>query len=128
MIRHNKILNSQLEIYRPGLPPGLYGSQSAEIYDNTFLAAGLKQGRPQGFLFIGAGREHRLQQHGDGHDLQLNRAIALRNERAWRDLPGFPKADGKQPSDGNQIPAGELGAGYPCFGQVGWATNVDGKS
>ncbi len=57
----------------------------------------------------------------------INRAITLRNERAWRDLPGFPKADGRIPTDGNQIPAGELGAGYPCFGQVGWATNVDGK-
>ena len=55
------------------------------------------------------------------------RQLELRNERAWRDLPGFPKADGKQPIDGNQIPAGQLGAGYPCFGQVGWATNVDGK-
>jgi hypothetical protein len=54
------------------------------------------------------------------------RTIELRNERAWRDLPGFSKADGKNPLDGNQIPAGQLGAGYPCFGQVGWGTNVGG--
>ena len=41
-------------------------------------------------------------------------------------MPGFAKADGKNTIDGNRIPAGQLGAGYPCFGQVGWATNVGG--
>jgi hypothetical protein len=28
--------------------------------------------------------------------------------------------------DGNQIPAGQKGAGYPCFGQPGRATDADG--
>ena len=36
VIRHNQIINSQLEIYK--VRPGAYGSQSAEIYDNTFSA------------------------------------------------------------------------------------------
>jgi hypothetical protein len=42
------------------------------------------------------------------------------------DMPPWGKADGKNPLDGNQVPAGQVGAGYPCFGQVGWASNVDG--
>ena len=52
VIRHNKIINSQLEIYR--VRPGALGCQSAEIYDNTFSAEGVKVGRPQGFIFIAA--------------------------------------------------------------------------
>jgi hypothetical protein len=39
VIRHNRIVNTQLEIYR--VRPGAFGSQSAEIYDNTFSAEGL---------------------------------------------------------------------------------------
>ena len=123
VIRHNKIVNSQLEIYRPGLNKQ-YGSQSAEIYDNQFSVEG--EGRPQGFIFIGAGVAIVFNNTVTGTTYNI-RTIELRNERAWRDLPGFPKADGKNPIDGNQIPAGQLGAGYPCFGQVGWATNVDGS-
>ena len=125
MIRHNKIINTQLEIYRPGMSQGLYGSQSAEIYDNAFSAVGLDNYRPQCFISIGAGVNIVFNNRVTGRTYNC-RVIELRNERAWRDLPGFPKADGKIPSDGNQIPAGQLGAGYPCFGQVGWATNVDG--
>ncbi len=53
VIRHNTIINSQLEIYR--VRPGALGCQSAEIYDNTFSAEGLKMGRPQGFIFIAGG-------------------------------------------------------------------------
>jgi hypothetical protein len=125
VIRHNKIINSQFEIYRPGLPPGLYGSQSCEIYDNAFSAVGLKKYRPQCFITIGAGVVIVFNNTVTGTTYNIA-IIELRNERAMRDLPGFPKADGKIPTDGNQIPAGQLGAGYPCFGQVGCATNVDG--
>ena len=35
--------------------------------------------------------------------------------------------DGKNPLDGNQIPAGQKGAGYPAFGQPGGATDADGE-
>ena len=122
VIRHNKLVNSQLEIYRPGLNKQ-YGSQSAEIYDNQFSVAG--EGRPQGFIFIGAGVAIVFNNTVTGTTYNI-RVVELRNERAWRDLPSFPKADGTIPTDGNRIPAGQLGAGYPCFGQVGWATNVDG--
>ena len=38
-----------------GSARGPYGCQSAEIYDNTFSAEGLKIGRPQGFIFIAGG-------------------------------------------------------------------------
>lgn len=85
------------------------------------------EGRPQGFILIGAGVAIVFNNTVTGTTYNI-RAIELRNERAWRDLPGFPKADGTIPVDGNQIPVGQLGAGYPCFGQVGWATNVDGIS
>ena len=124
VIRHNKIVNSQLEIYRPGMNKQ-YGSQTAEIYDNEFSAVGVKQGTPQCFITIGAGVAIVFNNTVRGTTYNV-RQLELRNERALRDLPGFPKADGKIPTDGNQIPAGQLGAGYPCFGQVGWATNVDG--
>ena len=103
VIRHNKLVNSQLEIYRPGLNKQ-YGSQSAEIYDNQFSVEG--EGRPQGFIFIGAGVAIVFNNTVTGTTYNI-RVIELRNERAWRDLPGFPKADGKIPSDGNQIPAGQ---------------------
>lgn len=125
VIRHNKIINSQLEIYRPGMSLGLYGCQSVEIYDNSFSAVGLNRYRPQCFITIGAGVAIVFNNAVTGTTYNC-RQIELRNERAWRDLPGFPKADGKNSMDGNRIPAGQLGAGYPCFGQVGWATNVDG--
>ncbi len=124
VIRHNKIINSQLEIYRPGMNRQ-YGSQTAEIYDNEFSAVGVKQGTPQCFITIGAGVAMVFNNTVRGTTYNV-RQLELRNERALRDLPGFPKADGKNPMDGNQIPAGQLGAGYPCMGQVGWATNVDG--
>ena len=55
VIRHNNIVNSQIEIYGIGVRKGYYGCQQAEIYDNTFSAVGLKQGEPQGFIFINAG-------------------------------------------------------------------------
>jgi len=125
VIRRNKIVNSQLEIYRPGMNKQ-YGSQLAEIYDNEFSAVGVKQGTPQCFIVIGAGTALVFNNTVTGTTYNT-RVIALRNERAWRDLPGFPKADGRNPTDGNRIPAGQLGAGYPCFGQVGWASNIDGQ-
>jgi hypothetical protein len=123
VIRHNKLFNSQLEIYRPGVIKGYYGCQTSEIYDNEFDIEG--EGRPQGFIFIGAGVAIVFNNTVTGTGYNI-RTIELRNERAWRDLPGFPKADGTDPLDGNQIPAGQLGAGHPCFGQVGWATDADG--
>ncbi len=126
VIRHNTIVNSQLEIYRHGVRDGVYGSQSCEIYDNQFLAVGLHNYRPQCFISIGAGVNIVFNNTVTGKTYN-SKQLELRNERAWRTVGGFPKADGKIPTDGNQIPAGELGAGYPCFGQVGWATIVDGK-
>lgn len=127
VIRHNKIVNSQLEIYRH-MSSEVPGSQSAEIYNNTFMAVGVKQGKPLGFIFIGGGVNivfNNTVTTGTGYS---TRTIALRNERAVRDFPGFPQSDlGTNPMDGNRIPAGRPGAGYPHFGQVGWATKVDGK-
>jgi hypothetical protein len=123
VIRHNKIVNAELEIYRPGRNKQ-YGCQQCEIYDDQFSVV---DGTSQIIMAIGAGVAIVFNNTATGASYWKPPAIALRNERAWRDLPGFPKADGKIPTDGNQIPAGQLGAGYPCFGQVGWATNVGGK-
>jgi hypothetical protein len=125
VIRHNTIINSQLEIYRAGMSPGLYGAQSTEIYDNAFSAVGLKQGRPQGFIFIAGGVVIAFNNTVTGTTYNC-RQLELRNERASRAFPVFGKCDGTSPYDGNQIPAGQLGAGYPCMGQPGRATDADG--
>ena len=83
------------------------------------------EGRPQGFIFIGAGVAIVFNNTVTGTTYNL-RVIELRNDRAFCDMPGFLSArpTATNPIDGNQIPAGQLGAGYPCMGQVGWATNV----
>ncbi|MFI5380510.1 MAG: hypothetical protein ACHRHE_14530 [Tepidisphaerales bacterium] len=119
VIRHNKIVNAEIEIYGPGQRK--YGCQSAEIYDNQFATVG--GGRPGGPIFINAGVALVVNNTVTGYDC---RVIELTNHRAFMEMPPFGKADGKNPLDGNQIPAGQAGAGYPCLGQVGWATNIDG--
>lgn len=123
VVRHNKIVNSELEIYRAGINKG-HGSQQAEIYDNEFST---DDDVSQIIMTIAGGIAIVYNNKATGDHYWTPPAIMLGNERAMRDLPGFPKADGKQPMDGNQIPAGQVGAGYPCFGQPGWATTADGK-
>lgn len=125
VIRYNKIINSQLEIYRP-YNSHAPGSQSAEVYKNTFSAIGLRPGRPQGFIFIGGGTAIVFDNTVVGTSYNA-RAILIRNERAVRDLGDLTQGDGNNPLDGNQIPAGRPGAGYPHFGQVGWSAKVDGQ-
>jgi hypothetical protein len=119
VIRHNTIVNAEIEIYGPGQRK--CGCQSAEIYDNQF--ATVDGGRPGGPIFINAGVALVFNNTVTGYD---GRFIELQNHRAYMDMPPWGKADGKNPLDGNQVPAGQVGAGYPCFGQVGWASNVDG--
>lgn len=51
VIRHNRIVNAEIEIYGPG--QRMCGCQSAEIYDNQF--ATVDGGRPGGPIFINAG-------------------------------------------------------------------------
>ena len=125
VVRHTQLTNTQVEIYRVK-ESGDYCSQSAEIYDNTFIADGLKKFRPQGIIFIGGGTAMVFNNtvHGTTHN---RRTIELQHVRAYRDfLPHFPKADGKNPLDANQVPAGQPGAGYPCMCQPGRATDADG--
>jgi acetyl esterase/lipase len=121
VIRHNKIVNAEIEIYGPGQRK--YGCQTSEIYDNQF--ATVDGGRPGGFIFIAAGAAIVFNNTVTGATYDC-RVIQLTNHRAFMEMPPWGKADGKNPLDGNRIPAGQVGAGYPCFGQVGWATNVDG--
>jgi len=121
VIRHNKIVNAEIEIYGPGQRK--YGCQTSEIYDNQF--ATVDGGRPGGFIFIAAGAAIVFDNTVTGATYDC-RVIQLTNHRAFMEMPPWGKADGKNPLDGNRIPAGQVGAGYPCFGQVGWATNVDG--
>jgi hypothetical protein len=123
VIRHNKIINSQLEIYR--VRPGAYGSQSAEIYNNTFSTEGVKMFRPQGFIFIAGGVAMVFNNTVTGTTYNC-RTIELSHERSFRAFGEFAVCDGTNPMDGNQIPAGQKGAGYPCFGQPGRATDADG--
>ena len=123
VIRHNTIVNSQLEIYR--VRPGALGSQSAEIYDNTFSAEGLKMGRPQGFIFIAGGVALVFNNKVMGTTFNT-RTIQVSHERSFGPIGEFGICDGTNPIDGNQIPAGQKGAGYPAFGQPGRATDADG--
>jgi hypothetical protein len=122
VIRHNTIINTQLEIYR--VRPGALGCQSAEIYDNVFSAEGAKAGRPQGFIFIAGGEAMVFNNTVTGTTYNT-RTISISHERSFNPIGEFGLADGKNPIDGNQIPAGEKGAGYPCFGQPGRATDAD---
>ena len=87
VIRHNKIVNTQLEIYR--VRPGAYGCQSAEIYDNDVLRRRREEGPAAGIHHDQRRRRHGVQQHGDGHDLQhpldpsSARTIVPRHRRVW---------------------------------------------
>jgi hypothetical protein len=123
VIRHNKIINTQLEIYR--VRPGAYGCQSVEIYDNAFSAEGAKMGRPQGFIFVSGGVAMVFNNTVTGTTYNC-RTIEVSHERSFRPMGEFGLCDGTNPIDGNQIPAGQRGAGYPCFGQPGRATDADG--
>ena len=122
VIRHNTIVNSQLEIYR--VRPGALGSQSTEIYDNTFSAEGVKMGRPQGFIFIAGGAALVFNNTVIGTTFNT-RTIQVSHERSFGPIGEFGICDGTNPIGGNQIPAGQKGEGYPAFGQPGRATDAD---
>ncbi len=123
VIRHNQLVNSQIEIYAPGRNKQ-YGCQQCEIYDNEFSTEG--EGLPQCSATIAAGVAMVFNNTVTGR--RNWRIILLTNHRAYYVMRGSPfgKADGTNPIDGNQIPAGEVGAGYPCMGQVGRATDLNG--
>jgi hypothetical protein len=123
VIRHNKIINTQLEIYR--VRPGAYGCRSAEIYDNAFVIDGAKKGRPQGHIMIGGGVVMAFNNTVTGTTYNTP-TISLSHDRAFRAIGEFGVCDGTNPLDGNQIPAGQKGAGYPALGQPGGADS-DGK-
>jgi hypothetical protein len=93
VIRHNKIVNSQIEIYGVGVREGYYGCQSAEIYENTFSAIGLKQGEPQGFIFINAGVGI-IFNNTVTVTTYNTRTIQLTHERSFVDRGGFGVCDG----------------------------------
>lgn len=124
VIRHNKIINTQLEIYR--VRPGAYGCRSAEIYDNAFSTEGVKMGRPQGFIMISGGVTMVFNNTVTGTTYNC-RSIELSHDRAFQAIGEFGVCDGTNPFDGNQIRAGQRGAGYPALGQPGGATDVDGN-
>ncbi len=125
VIRHNKIINSQLEIYRPAMAKGQRGSLSAEIYDNEFSAVGLEQFRPQGTVFIAGGTGVIFNNTISGSTYNV-KCFSASNERSCRSFEVFGKCDGTSPYDGNQIPAGQPGAGYPSMDQPGRGVDLDG--
>ena len=125
VIRHNTIVNAELEIYGPGKNQKEYGCQSAEIYDNQFSTDDSTHQIIIG-IAAGVGIVFNNTVTGANYSPPL---IWLINHRAYYVMKGsiFGKADGTNPYDGNQIPAGQVGAGYPCMGQPGWPTNINGK-
>ena len=103
VIRHNKIINTQLEIYR--VRPGALGCQSSEIYDNAFSAEGAAVGRPQGFIFISGGVSMVFNNSVTGTSYNCH-TIEISHERSFRAIGEFGICDGTSPIDGaNQIPA-----------------------
>ena len=66
VIRHNKIVNAELEIYGPGRN-GQYGCQQCEIYDNQFS---LDDNTSANHHRNCGGGGHGVQQHGHRHVLQ----------------------------------------------------------
>ena len=126
VIRHNNIVNSQIEIYGIGVQKGFYGCQQAEIYDNTFSAVGLKQGEPQGFISASTpGWASCSTTRSPARPTTARSSHSATKDRSTTGA-ALGSCDGKNPVDGNQIPAGQKGAGYPCMGQPGRATDVDG--
>ena len=91
-------------------------SQSAEVYDNTFSAGGLKMGRPQGFIFVAGGVAMVFNTTVTGTTCNT-RTIQVSHERPFCPIGEFGICDGRNPMGGNEIPAGQKGAGYPAFGQ-----------
>jgi len=124
VIRHNKIVNAEIEIYGPGKNQKEYVCQTAEIYDNQFST---DDRTPQIIISVAAGVAMVFNNTVTGTSYRP-RTIWLLNHRAYYVMRGsiFGKADGTNPYDGNQIPAGQVGAGYPCMGQPGRGTDVDG--
>ena len=125
VIRHNNIVNSQIEIYGIGVQKGYYGCQQAEVYDNQFSAVGLSQGEPQISVCIngGVGIVFNNTVTGTTYNTSI---IPIEYARAFTDRGGFGICDGKNPVDGNQIQAGQVGAGYPGMDQPGRATDAIG--
>jgi hypothetical protein len=123
VVRHNKIVNAELEIYGPGRN-GQYGCQQCEVYDNQFS---LDDHTSQIIIEIAAGVGMVFNNTVIGTSYSP-RVIGLKNHRTFYVMRGSPfgKADGTNPLDGNQIPSGQAGAGYPCMGQPGRATDLDG--
>jgi hypothetical protein len=126
VIRHNNIVNSQIEIYGIGVQKGFYGSQQAEVYDNTFSAVGLHQGEPQITVCVNAGVAIVFNNTVTGTTYNC-KVVSVEYTRAFEDRGGFGICDGKNPVDGNQIPAGQPGAGYPAMDQPGRATDASGR-
>jgi hypothetical protein len=63
----------------------------------------------------------------EGKPFWINlRTIQVSHERSFMALGEFAVCDGTNSIHGNQIRAGQRGAGHPCFGQPGRATDADG--
>ena len=123
VIRHNKIVNAELEIYGPGHEQAVRLPERRDLRQPVSTVDG---GTPQCIIFIAAGVAIVFNNTVTGTPT-ICRIIELTNQRACHGhAPLSARPTASNPLDGNQIPAGQLGAGYPCFGQVGWATNVDG--
>ncbi len=89
------------------------------------LRGGPQNGPAPGVHLHRRRRGHGVQQHGHWNDLQHPHDPGQPREIVWP-IGEFGICDGTNPIDGNQVPAGQKGAGYPAFGQPGRATDADG--
>ena len=107
----------------PACPDRKFFDQTADR-----LGAVVKEslGRLQPFDFIGAGGVAMVFNNTVTGTTYNCRTIEVSHERSFRAFGEFAVCDGTNRMDGNQIPAGQKGAGYPCFGQPGRATDADG--
>ena len=114
VIRHNKIVNAEIEIYGPGQRK--YGCQTCEIYDNQF--ATVNGGRPGGFIFIAAGAAIVFNNTVTGATYDC-RVIQLTNHRAFMAMPPWGKANSKKPPRRQPDPRRPGRSGLPVF-RPGW--------
>lgn len=125
VVRHNKIINTQIEIYPPGWGiASRRGCLLSEIYDNEFSAVGTRQGVPNTTVGWGSGTgvffNNKITGTNYGTKDSLGHVVVtvygVRTGQAWGALGA---CDGTKPYDGNLIPAGQPGAGWPCLDQPG---------
>lgn len=119
--RHDTIINTDFEIYR--ITGGTRGSLSCEIYNNAFISEEGELTNQLIGISGGTGVIFNNTVTGTAYDRYT---IEFHNDRICTPYGKYGKCDGTSPYDGNQIPAGQPGAGYPCLDQPGRGVDTTG--